>query len=210
MQQTINPADRRLGAKLTAAEPTGHLGCDTSRARPVGAVRARSDLLVANLTGRNSAIVYWIDIVMSSDRLVELSERRSMNVSPDQFRAQYHRMLEPRPNKYAIKKDSSDPWGIVITRVVVSGVQVWHAIEKQKLTLGITTPQMRALLPQNAVPPRATLEVSEKGWLMYRWEMPEIDVLKNPADQPNMRQVIQAVEAAFEWFRTTRLDLAGK
>lgn len=44
-------AVRRLGANLTATEPTGHLGCDQCRARPVGAVRARSDLLWANLTG---------------------------------------------------------------------------------------------------------------------------------------------------------------
>ena len=51
MKQTIHAVARRLGAKLNATEPTGHLGCDPSRARPVGAVRARSDLLWANLTG---------------------------------------------------------------------------------------------------------------------------------------------------------------
>ena len=40
----------RLGANLTATGPTGPLGCDHCRARPGGAVRARSDLLFANLT----------------------------------------------------------------------------------------------------------------------------------------------------------------
>ena len=51
MQQTLYAANRGLGAKLAASEPTGPLGCDHRRARPVGAVRARSDLLWANLTG---------------------------------------------------------------------------------------------------------------------------------------------------------------
>jgi hypothetical protein len=58
MQQTpytLNPANHRMGAKLTATEPTGLLGCDTSRARPVGAVQARSALLWANLTGGMTA-----------------------------------------------------------------------------------------------------------------------------------------------------------
>lgn len=45
------PPSPRQGAKLTAPEPTGHLGCAARRARPVGAVRARSALLLANLTG---------------------------------------------------------------------------------------------------------------------------------------------------------------
>ena len=44
-------AARRLRAKRTAPEPPGPLGCDHRRARPGGAVRARSDLLWANLTG---------------------------------------------------------------------------------------------------------------------------------------------------------------
>ena len=44
-------ASRRWGAKLTATDTRGHLGCDHCRARPRGAGRARSDLLWANLTG---------------------------------------------------------------------------------------------------------------------------------------------------------------
>ena len=51
MQHDVNAAGSVTGAKRTAPEPTGPLGCDHRRARPVGAVRARSDLLVANLTG---------------------------------------------------------------------------------------------------------------------------------------------------------------
>ena len=47
-------ASRRWGANLTATEPTGLLGCDHCRARPGGAVRARSDLLWANPTGEGT------------------------------------------------------------------------------------------------------------------------------------------------------------
>lgn len=44
-------AHDRRGAKLTAAEATGHLGCNLCRPRPVSAVRARSALLGVKLAG---------------------------------------------------------------------------------------------------------------------------------------------------------------
>lgn len=87
--------------------------------------------------------------------------------APTVFRRRLHRMLEPRPQRYHIA-DGADAWGIVITRTVMPGVQLWYSASKGTLTLGLTTPTVQRLIPEDVVPEDASVERSATGWTMYR------------------------------------------
>ena len=121
------------------------------------------------------------------------------------FRRRLHRMLEPRPQKYHIR-DGADAWGLVITRRVISGVQLWYAAERGVLTMGLTTPEARRLIPKGAVPPGAETEISPKGWQMFRWSVPSLSMNEPPEDQPGANVLVLQIEAAFGWFNATRSD----
>lgn len=130
-----------------------------------------------------------------------------MDITPQQFRRLYHRMLEAKPREFHISDKSSDTWGIVITRRVISGVQVWHSLERKTLTLALTSDTTKSLIPHQAKPSGSTLEISKSGWLMFRWDMPYIDGKKEPSKQPNMAKVVENIRYGFEWFRENRSDI---
>ncbi|TNF19615.1 MAG: hypothetical protein EP318_13905 [Rhodobacteraceae bacterium] len=116
-------------------------------------------------------------------------------------------MLEPRPARYKIS-DGDDAWGLVITRTAIDGVQVWYAAHKGLLTLGLTTPGTRALVPDGDVPEGAECEVSKTGWRMYRWPAPVMALDLPPEDQPGADHLVAQIRGAFDWFNAVRRDLA--
>ena len=130
-----------------------------------------------------------------------------MPITPQHFNVLYHRMLEPKPDRFHIAADTSDDWGIVITRRAVSGVLIWHSIKKSTLTLGLTTPEIRNKIPTQSVPPGGTEEVSPAGWRMFRWSVPKIDKTIEPQRQPGMADVVQVIHDAFAWVKSNRIDL---
>jgi hypothetical protein len=121
------------------------------------------------------------------------------------FRRRLHRMLEPRPQRYHIA-DGEDGWGLVITRTVMSGVQLWYSAKKGTLTLGLTTPEMQRLIPPGMVPEGASNESSATGWSMYRWPVPVLDLEQPPEEQAGSKELLEKIEAAFVWFNLTRID----
>ncbi|WP_372990834.1 hypothetical protein [Sulfitobacter sp.] len=129
------------------------------------------------------------------------------DLTPQQFRRLYHRMLEPKPKQFHIADKNDDPWGIVITRKVVTGVQIWHSLKNQKLTLALTTEYTRFLIPEGISPDGSLEERSPKGWRMYRWDIPFVNGTKELSGQPAMVDVIGHVKSGFEWFRMNRSDL---
>lgn len=130
-----------------------------------------------------------------------------MNLTPQQFRRFYHRMLEPRPMRFHIADKTDDRWGIVITRTAISGVQVWHSLDNETLTLALTTEATKSLIPVGCIPDGSVAEISPSGWRMFRWKVPHVSGLSEPAEQPSMNEVIQRVKFCFEWFRMYRVDL---
>ncbi|MFN3577829.1 MAG: hypothetical protein ACK4TJ_12735 [Tabrizicola sp.] len=115
-------------------------------------------------------------------------------------------MLEPRPQRYHIS-DGDDAWGVVITRKVMPGVQLWYSANKGKLTLGLTTPATQRLLRPGAVPEGATKETSATGWTMFRWDVPVLELEKAPEEQAGSIELLEKIKAAFDWFNANRIDL---
>jgi hypothetical protein len=124
--------------------------------------------------------------------------------APTVFRRRLHRMLEPRPQRYHIA-DGADAWGIVITRTVMPGVQLWYSASKGTLTLGLTTPTVQRLIPEDVVPEDASVERSATGWTMYRWTVPVMDLTLPPEDQPGAQELLGRIKAAFGWFSSNRI-----
>jgi len=114
-------------------------------------------------------------------------------------------MLEPRPQRYHIA-DGDDSWGIVITRTVMPGVQLWYSANKGTLTLGLTTPATQRLLRPGAVPEGAANETSATGWTMFRWTVPVLNLEQPPEEQVGSRELLEKIEAAFAWFNANRVD----
>lgn len=125
--------------------------------------------------------------------------------SPTLFRRRLHRMLEPRPQRYHIA-DGDDAWGIVITRTVMPGIQLWYSANKGTLTLGLTTPATQRLLPPGAVPEGALNETSATGWTMFRWAVPVLNLDQPPEEQAGSLELLKKIETAFAWFNANRVD----
>ena len=124
---------------------------------------------------------------------------------PTVFRRRLHRMLEPRPQRYHIS-DGDDAWGIVITRTVMPGIQLWYSANKGTLTLGLTTPSTQRLLPPGVAPEGASKETSATGWTMFRWTVPVLSLELPPEEQAGTSELLERIEAAFAWFNANRID----
>lgn len=127
-----------------------------------------------------------------------------MHLTPAQFRARYQNMLDMKKQRFIIKLDSDDPWGIVITSRALTHVQVWHNLPKATLTLGLSGEGRRYV--GDAVPPGAEPEDTGK-FRMFRWRVPVIDGSVPPHLQPGMAEVIDQIRAAFDWVRQNRVRL---
>lgn len=127
---------------------------------------------------------------------------------PTLFRRRLHRMLEPRPQRYHIA-DGDDAWGIVITRSVMPGIQLWYSANRGTLTLGLTTPATQRLIPPHLVPEGASNETSATGWTMFRWTVPVLDLEMPPEEQPGSQELLNRIESAFAWFNANRIDRAS-
>jgi hypothetical protein len=114
-------------------------------------------------------------------------------------------MLEPRPQRYHIS-DGDDSWGIVITRTVMPGVQLWYSANRGTLTLGLTTLSTQRLLPPGIVPEGASNETSATGWTMFRWNVPVLSLELTPEEQAGTKELLEKIEAAFAWFNGNRID----
>jgi hypothetical protein len=114
-------------------------------------------------------------------------------------------MLEPRPQRYHIS-DGNDAWGVVITKPVMPGVQLWYSAENGTLTLGLTTPATQRLIAKDALPEGASNETSATGWTMFRWAVPVLDLDRPPEEQAGTRDLLEKIEAAFAWFNAKRID----
>jgi hypothetical protein len=127
-------------------------------------------------------------------------------ITPNHFRALFHRMLEKKPNRFHISA-GDDPWGLVVTRTAVSGVQVWYAANTGILTVGITTREMREKLRDGVVPDESWPEHSPSGWLQFRWNVPALDMTRPPQDQDGVDKLRDRVVFAFSWYRDNRIDM---
>jgi hypothetical protein len=116
-------------------------------------------------------------------------------------------MLEPRPQRYHIA-DGDDAWGIVITRSVMPGIQLWYSANKGTLTMGLTTSATQRLIPSYLVPDDASNETSATGWTMFRWTVPVLDLEMPPEEQPGSQELLSRIESAFAWFNANRIDRA--
>ena len=123
------------------------------------------------------------------------------------FRRRLLRMFDPKGRTYAIN-DGDDEWGLVVTRKNLTGVQVWYAADTGVLTLGLTSPEMRAAVPPDVVLPGATEEKSPSGWRMFRWDVPRLDVREPPEGQAGAKEVVAGITGAFDWLRSVRTDIA--
>ena len=124
-----------------------------------------------------------------------------MQIDPAGFRARYQNLLDVKKQRFVIKTDSADPWGIVITTRSMTWVQVWHNLQKQTLTLGLWG-EGRNYVGQ-AIPPEAQFEDTGK-FLMFRWNVPFIDISVPPHEQSGFPEVLEKTKAAFDWVRHSR------
>ena len=124
-----------------------------------------------------------------------------MQIEPAGFRARYQNLLDVKKQRFVIKTDSDDPWGIVVTTRGMTWVQVWHNLQKQTLTLGLWG-EGRSYV-DGAVPPGAQFEDTGK-FKMFRWSVPFIDIAKPPHAQPEFAEVLATIQSAFDWVRQCR------
>ena len=130
-----------------------------------------------------------------------------MDLAPEtRFRRRLLRIFDPRGRTFAIA-DGDDAWGLVVTKKVVSGVQVWYSAKAGVLTLALTSPEMRAAIPPDAVPPDAEAETSGADWRMFRHSAPILDLQQPPEDQQGTDRLVELIVASFEWVRRTRTDM---
>jgi hypothetical protein len=116
------------------------------------------------------------------------------------------RALEARRPGFHVS-DRADPWGVVITRRAMTGVQVWLDAREGRLTLGLTTPATRGLLPDAACPPDAVRETSASGWPLLRCTV--APVAPDAVGTPDALAALAArIDALFGWFTAVRLDRA--
>lgn len=124
-----------------------------------------------------------------------------MQIEPAGFRARYQNLLDVKKQRFVIKTDSDDPWGIVITTRGMTWVQVWHNLQKQTLTLGLWG-EGRGYV-DGGLPPGAKFEDTGK-FKMFRWNVPFIDITKPPHEQPEFAEILAKVSFAFDWVRQCR------
>lgn len=127
-----------------------------------------------------------------------------MQLEPPQFKSRYQNMLDMKKERFLIKLDSEDPWGLVITSRSISWVQVWHNFQKSTLTLGLWG-EGRGYVG-NARPEDAIFEDTGK-YLMFRWNVAKIDSTIPPHLQPEMNDIIYRIKASFDWVRQNRIRL---
>lgn len=124
-----------------------------------------------------------------------------MQIEPAGFRPRYQNLLDVKKQRFVIKTDSDDPWGIVITTRGMTWVQVWHNLQKQTLTLGLWG-EGRGYV-DGGLPPGAKFEDTGK-FKMFRWNVPFIDITKPPHEQPEFAEILAKVSFAFDWVRQCR------
>lgn len=124
-----------------------------------------------------------------------------MQIEPAGFRARYQNLLDVKKQRFVIKTDSDDPWGIVITTRGMTWVQVWHNLQKQTLTPGLWG-EGRGYV-DGGLPPGAKFEDTGK-FKMFRWNVPFIDITKPPHEQPEFAEILAKVSFAFDWVRQCR------
>jgi hypothetical protein len=83
---------------------------------------------------------------------------------------------------------------------------LWYAAESGRLTLGLTTPITRNLVPADACPEAATFEESPTGWKMYRCSVPRLDLRKLPEDQAGSTELVETIVGLVAWFNGVRTD----
>jgi hypothetical protein len=128
-----------------------------------------------------------------------------VQIEPSGFRARYQNLLDVKKQRFVIKTDSDDPWGIVITTRGMTWVQVWHNLQKQTLTLGLWG-EGRGYVG-HVVPPGAQFEDTGK-FKMFRWSVPFIDVTVPPHEQSDFAEVLEKIKSAFDWVRQCRAEKA--
>jgi hypothetical protein len=126
-------------------------------------------------------------------------------MEPSGLRARYQDLLDVKKQRFVIKTDSDDPWGIVITTRGMTWVQVWHNLKKQTLTLGLWG-EGRGYVSY-VVPPGAQSEDTGK-FKMFRWSVPFVDVAVPPHEQSDFAEVLEMVKSAFDWVRQCRTGKA--
>jgi hypothetical protein len=124
-----------------------------------------------------------------------------VQIEPSGFRARYQNLLDVKKQRFVIKTDSGDPWGIVITTRGMTWVQVWHNLQKQTLTLGLWGEGRDYI--GDASPSNAQLEDTGK-FKMFRWSVPFVDITKPPHEQPDFAEILEKVKSAFDWVRQCR------